>query len=40
MASPSFHPAAVYLVGVSPVHIAAADLNNDGFIDLAIVNIG
>ncbi|MGN7400821.1 FG-GAP-like repeat-containing protein [Cytobacillus praedii] len=40
MASPSFHPAAVYPVGVSPVHIAAADLNNDGFIDLAIVNIG
>ncbi|TCJ02452.1 hypothetical protein [Cytobacillus praedii] len=40
MASPTFHPAAVYPIGVSHVHNAAADLNNDGSIDLAIVNIG
>ncbi|MCM3677334.1 FG-GAP-like repeat-containing protein [Peribacillus simplex] len=40
MVCPSFQPAAVYLVGGFPVHIAAADFNNDGFIDLAVVNIG
>jgi hypothetical protein len=40
MVCPSFQPAAVYTVGEFPVHIAAADFNNDGFIDLAVVNIG
>lgn len=40
MVCPSFQSAAVYPVGLFPVHIAAADFNNDGFIDLAVVNIG
>lgn len=40
MVCPSFQPQAVYPVGEFPVHIAAADFNNDGFIDLAVVNIG